>query len=181
MHWVNAAALIVMIGSGWGIYNVAPFLPFSFPRHLTLGGWLAGSLAWHFAFMWLLAANLLGYLAFGALSGHFRRRLLPVRVGDVAAQLRQGPAAAAAHQPGDYNPIQRLAYILVGCALIGICLSGLAVWKPIQLAPLCNLLGGYESARRVHFVMMTAIALFYAVHVIQVARHPRTVRPMVAG
>ena len=67
-----------MIASGWRIYNASPLFGFKFPRDWTLGGWLAGALQWHFAAMWLVAASGLVYLTYGILSGHFRRKLLPV-------------------------------------------------------------------------------------------------------
>src|SRR5262245_50683749 len=78
-HWINALATLIMIGSGWQIYNASPLFPFTFPSGLTLGGWLAGGLLWHFAAMWLLAANGLVYLAAGLLTGRLRRKLLPIR------------------------------------------------------------------------------------------------------
>src|SRR5690606_24885120 len=77
-HWINAFAMICMIASGWRIYNASPLFDFTFPNSLTLGGWLAGALAWHFAAMWLLVINGLAYLIYGLASGHLRRRLLPL-------------------------------------------------------------------------------------------------------
>ncbi len=180
-HWVNTAAVLVMIGSGWGIYNTSPLFAFTFPRHLTLGGWLGGSLAWHFAAMWLLAGNLLLYASVGLLTGHFRRRLRPPRPADILRDLRLAATARLPHAPGQYNAVQRLLYVLVLLATAGAIVSGLAIWKPVQLAPLCNLLGGYEAARREHFLMMAGIVVFIAVHVAMVIKHPRTVRPMVLG
>ena len=78
-HWINALAMLVMIGSGWEIYNASPLFPFNFPGSITLGGWLAGALLWHFAAMWLLAINGLVYVALGLATGRFRRKLLPIR------------------------------------------------------------------------------------------------------
>ncbi len=78
-HWINALAMLVMIGSGWEIYNASPLFPFTFPGSITLGGWLAGALLWHFAAMWVLAINGLVYLALGLVTGRFRRKLLPIR------------------------------------------------------------------------------------------------------
>src|SRR5436305_6808126 len=87
-HWVNAFAMVVMIGSGWEIYNASPLFGFTFPRSITLGGWLAGALLWHFAAMWLLAVNGLVYIALGLLTGRFRRKFLPVRPGEVIADAK---------------------------------------------------------------------------------------------
>src|SRR5256885_9244787 len=87
-HWVNALAMLMMIGSGWQIYNASPLFPFAFPTQITLGGWLAGALLWHFAAMWLLAVNGLVYVALGLLTGRFRRKLLPIRPSEVLADAK---------------------------------------------------------------------------------------------
>ena len=80
MHWLNAAAMLMMIGSGWGIYDDAVIFGWlHFPHWLRLGGWAAKSLQWHFAAMWLLGINGLFYLGYGFLTGRFRERLLPIR------------------------------------------------------------------------------------------------------
>ena len=94
-HWINAVAVIVMIGSGWEIYNASPLFAFAFPQSITIGGWLAGALLWHFAAMWLLAVNGLVYLVLGLVTGRFRRKLLPLRAGDVVADARLGVARRA--------------------------------------------------------------------------------------
>ena len=78
-HWINAVAMVAMIGSGWEIYNASPLFGFAFPKSITIGGWLAGALLWHFAAMWLLAVNGLVYIALGIATGRFRRKLLPIR------------------------------------------------------------------------------------------------------
>src|SRR5437588_10163382 len=96
-HWINAVAMFAMIGSGWEIYNASPLFPFVFPRAITLGGWLAGALLWHFAAMWLLVANGLVYVALGLASGRFRRRLTPPRPGAVLARARPAPTCHLAH------------------------------------------------------------------------------------
>ena len=75
MHWINALAMILMIMSGWQIYNASPLFSFTFSRSITLGGWLGGALLWHFAAMWLLMINGLAYLITGFASGRFRRKL----------------------------------------------------------------------------------------------------------
>ena len=78
-HWVNAFAMLVMIASGWQVYNASPLFPFTFPNGITLGGWLAGALLWHFAAMWIVAVNGLVYVVLGIATGRFRRKLLPIR------------------------------------------------------------------------------------------------------
>ena len=88
-HWINALAVLMMITSGWQIYNASPLFPFTFPHAITLGGWLAGALQWHFAAMWLLVLNGIVYVSYGLASGHFRRRLLPISPGAVGTMQRQ--------------------------------------------------------------------------------------------
>ena len=180
-HWVNAAAMTVMIGSGWRIYNASPFFPFMFPAWATLGDWLGGALAWHFAAMWLLAANFSVYLLFGLKSGHLRRRLLPLSAHEVAQDLRLALRFRLPHTAGGYNAVQRLLYVLVGVGIAGAIASGLALWKPVQLAPLTMALGGYEAARHVHFAAMSSLVAFVVVHLALVAIVPRTLLPMITG
>src|SRR5215471_1046997 len=82
-HWINAIAMIVMIGSGWQIYNASPLFPFTFPRAITLGEWLGGAIMWHFAAMWLLVINGVVYVTLGIATGRFRRKFFPIRPRDV--------------------------------------------------------------------------------------------------
>jgi thiosulfate reductase cytochrome b subunit len=180
-HWINAAAMAVMIGSGWRIYNASPLFPFMFPAWLTLGGWLGGALAWHFAAMWLLAGNFALYLGYGFASGHIRRGLFPLRPPDVWRDAVLALRFRLPHDSARYNAVQRLLYVLAGCAIALAIASGLAIWKPVQLYPLTLLLGGYEAARRVHFVAMAGIVAFVVVHLTLVAIVPRTLRPMITG
>src|SRR3954453_4228218 len=111
-HWINALAMLVMIGSGWEIYNASPLFGFSFPGSITLGGWLAGALLWHFAAMWVLAINGAVYVALGVISGRFRRKLLPIRAGDVVHDVKAALTFRLAHDDLTvYNSIQRLLYL----------------------------------------------------------------------
>jgi thiosulfate reductase cytochrome b subunit len=180
-HWVNAGAIVMMMLSGWQIYDASPLFPFRFPPWMTLGGWLGGALAWHFAAMWLFVVNGLGYLAYGVLSGHLRRSLLPVTLRTVLGDLGKALTGRLVHQLGVYNAVQRLLYLVVIAAEITAVASGLALWKPVQLHALASLLGGYEAARRVHFAAMATIAGFIAIHVIMVAVVPATLPPMFIG
>lgn len=181
-HWINALAMLVMIGSGWEIYNASPLFPFKFPSSITLGGWLAGALLWHFAAMWLLAINGLVYVALGLATGHFRRKLLPVRPGEVAADLKAALTFKLTHDDlSVYNAVQRLLYLGVIVAGIVIVLSGLALWKPIQLQELTALFGGYEAARYVHFICMAIIVGFLVVHIVLALIVPKSLRAIIAG
>jgi thiosulfate reductase cytochrome b subunit len=180
-HWINAWAILCMIGSGWQIYNASPLFPFVFPAMLTLGGWLGGALAIHFAMMWLLAANFLLYVVHGLASGGLRRRLLPVHPHDVSRDMRLALSFRLPHEPGRYNAVQRLLYLLVLAAIALAIASGLALWKPVQLHWLTAAMGGYEAVRRVHFVAMSGIVGFLIVHLALVAIVPSTLWSMLTG
>ncbi len=180
-HWINVVAVFIMIFSGWRIYNASPLFAFKFPADITLGGWLGGAIQWHFAAMWLLAANGLAYLLYGLLTGHFRRSFLPLSPGATLAEIGNTLRGHLSHRLGVYNPLQRAAYLGVIAAVILLILSGLAVWKPVQLQLLAALMGGYEGARIVHFCAMAVVCLFIVVHVIMVLLVPRTFLPMLSG
>jgi thiosulfate reductase cytochrome b subunit len=181
-HWINALAILVMIGSGWQIYNASPLFAFAFPKGLTLGGWLAGGLLWHFAAMWLFIANGLVYVTLGLLTGRFRRKLWPIRPGDVARDLGAVLAGRLAHDDlARYNAVQKVLYAGVLLAGVVIVASGFAIWKPVQLQELTALFGGYEGARLVHFCAMAAIVLFLLVHVVTAVLMPKSLRAMIRG
>lgn len=181
-HWINAFAILLMVLSGWRIYNASPLFEFTFPEDWTLGGWLAGALQWHFAAMWLLFLNGIAYLAYGVLSGHFRRKLLPLSPRGAVRDVLEALRLRLKHDDlSVYNAAQRAAYlaaILLGILLV---LSGLVLWKPVQLQALGALMGDYEGARYVHFFCMAGIVLFVAVHVLMVALVPRSLPTMITG
>ena len=182
-HWINALAILVMVASGWRIYNASPlFESFAFPDALTLGGWLAGALQWHFAAMWLLALNGLVYVVYGIVSGHFRRKRLPISPSAVLRDISQALRGRLAHDDlSVYNAAQRAAYLALILALVVMILSGLAIWKPVQLQELAALMGGYEGARLLHFFAMSLVVFIVAVHVAMVALVPRTLPTMFTG
>ncbi|HMD64492.1 MAG TPA: cytochrome b/b6 domain-containing protein [Stellaceae bacterium] len=192
-HWLNALAIIVMIGSGWRIYDQEPLFGFTFPKWMTLGGqpeisqhWhneegLAGALQWHFAAMWLLFASLTVYLVYGLVSGHFRRSLLPVRPRAVVRNLLAALHGRLAHNVGERNAVQKGMYIGVISVILLTVLSGLSIWKPVQFQELTSLFGGYDVARYVHFFGMAAIVLFLAVHLLLTLLVPKVLPPMITG
>lgn len=181
-HWINAFAMLVMIGSGWEIYNASPLFGFRFPGSITLGGWLAGALLWHFAAMWLLAVNGIVYVALGLATGRFRSKLLPIRPSEVIADTKAALAFKLAHDDlSKYNAVQRLLYAGIIVVSVVIVLSGLSIWKPVQLQWLTALFGGYDAARYVHFFCMAAIVGFLVVHVLLALIVPRSLRAMVTG
>ena len=181
-HWLNALAVVVLVASGWRIYNASPFFPITFPAGITLGGWLGGALQWHFAAMWLLVFNGVTYLTLNIASGRLARKFFPLTPRGV---LRDGLAALKgqlAHaDPRTYNHVQKLAYLVMVLDLIVIVLSGLVLWKSVQFPLLRELLGGYEFARRIHFVAMAVVVAFMVVHLVMVALVPRTLVSMIRG
>src|ERR1043165_7993663 len=181
-HWINAFAMLVMIGSGWEIYNASPLFGFTFPGSITLGGWLAGALLWHFAAMWVLAVNGLVYHVLGFLTGRFRKKLLPIRPSEVIADTKAALTFRLSHDDiSVYNSVQRLLYLGVILAGIVMVLSGLSIWKPVQLQELTALFGGYDFARYVHFFAMAAIVGFLVIHVLLALIVPKSLKAMVTG
>lgn len=182
VHWLNALAVVIMVMSGWRIYNAAPFFDFTFPNGITLGGWLGGALQWHFAAMWLLFANGLLYLALNLATGRLWRKFFPLSPSGVAADL--GAALRGKLSHGDlrhYNQVQKLAYLFVMVDIVVLVLSGLVLWKSVQFDLLRELMGGYEFARRIHFFAMALLVAFVAVHLVMVALVPRSLIAMIRG
>ena len=182
MHWINAVAIILMIMSGWQIYNASPLFNFTFSHAITLGGWLGGALLWHFAAMWLLMVNGLVYLILGFATGRFARKLLPITPGGVISDAKAALTGKLSHNDlTKYNQVQKLLYagiIVVGILIV---LSGLSIWKPVQLQWLTALFGGYDAARYVHFICMSAIVAFLVVHVALAVLVPKSLRAMIIG
>src|ERR1700730_17260399 len=181
-HWINAVAMILMIMSGWQIYNASPLFAFGFSRSITLGGWLGGALLWHFAAMWLLMVNGLVYLILGLATGRFRRKLLPITSAGVISDTRAALTGRLSHDDlTKYNYVQKMLYVGIIVVGIVIVLSGLSIWKPVQLQWLTALFGGYDVARYVHFFCMAAIVAFLVVHVALAVLVPKSLRAMIIG
>jgi thiosulfate reductase cytochrome b subunit len=181
-HWINAIAILVMIGSGWQIYNASPLFDFEFPKQITLGGWLAGALLWHFAAMWVVVINGIAYVTLGIVTGRFRRKLLPIRPAEVIVDMKAALSFKLAHDDlSHYNAVQKLLYAGVIVAGIVIVLSGISIWKPVQFQELTALFGGYDAARYVHFFAMAAIVGFLVVHVALALIVPKSLRAIITG
>jgi thiosulfate reductase cytochrome b subunit len=180
-HWLNALGIMLMIMSGWRIYNASPLFDFRFPKGVTIGGWLGGALQWHFAAMWLLVVNFLVYLVIGFASGHFRRRFTPITPKSVLTDVGKAIKGKLPHSATTYNSVQKIAYVGVLLAIVLTIVSGSVVWKPVQLQGLAALMGGYEGARIVHFLGMSAICAFIVLHLSLVLLVPSTLIPMILG
>lgn len=183
MHWTNAVAMIIMIMSGWKIYNDEVIFGFlHFPDAVTLGPWAQHGLQWHFFGMWVLGLNGLAYLIYGIVTGRFRRLLLPISPREV---IREALAALSFRlQHADlthYNAVQKTLYVGVILVIILQVISGLAIWKPVQFSFLTALFYDFQGARLAHFFGMTAICLFMVVHIALALLVPKTLLAMITG
>jgi thiosulfate reductase cytochrome b subunit len=183
MHWTNALAMIIMIGSGWKIYNDEVLFGWlHFPEWITIGGGPEGALQWHFFAMWLLVINGLAYVAYGFATGRFRRMLLPIRVHEVLLEIRKALRLDLQHDDlTQYNAVQRVLYIGIIAVIIVQVLSGLIVWKPVQFSELAFLFYDVQGARLAHFIGMVAIVGFVLVHVALALIVPQTLLAMLKG
>lgn len=192
-HWLMALSILVMIGSGWRIYNASPIFPFSFPVWATLGGdvytslalhndpGVATAIAWHFAGMWFLFISYLTFVLWGAMSGHFRRDFLPLTPRSFLRDFIAAATFRLPHRLGEYNAVQKAFYWGVMLAVAVMIISGIAIWKPVQTYPLVAVFGGFQGARLIHFLAMAGIVGFVLVHVALVVLVPRTLIAMVIG
>ena len=181
-HWLNALAVLVMVTSGWRIYNASPLYGFNFPNSITLGGWLGGALQWHFAAMWMLVVVGLLYLMTNVLSGRLSRRFFPLSIKGFFQDLGAALQGRLGHADlSHYNQVQRVAYLFVMLDITVLVMSGLVLWKSVQFPLLRELLGGYDSARHVHFIAMSLLVAFFVVHLVMVALVPKTLWAMIVG
>jgi thiosulfate reductase cytochrome b subunit len=183
MHWINAVTMIVMIMSGWKIYDDEVIFGFlHFPDSIVLGKWAQHGLQWHFFGMWVLVLNGIAYLAYGFVTGRFRRMLLPIRPGEVIREAIGALTFRLKHADlTKYNAVQKLLYVGVIAIVVLQVATGLAIWKPIQFSGLVGLFGGFQGARLVHFLGMAAICLFFLVHVTLALLVPKTILAMLTG
>ena len=170
-HWLNAIAVVIMVMSGWRIYNATTFLGFHIPNAITLGGWLGGALQWHFAAMWLLGVNAVIYLLNNIITRRLFHKFFPLSPREILHDLFSALKGKLAHDdPSHYNGVQKLAYLFVMVDITLLIASGLVLWKSVQFPILRELLFGYEGARLVHFFAMAALVAFFIVHIIIFAR-----------
>lgn len=176
-HWVNVPVLLILAMSGLQILKAYPYFGpqgerwswvplqgWMTPDWMRAGQWLAGARHLHFLCAWIFVVNAIVYLAYSIKTGEVRRRLVVAR-----------------SKKPMYKLIQRLAYTgAIGLALLEV-LSGLAMYKPVQLSWLAALFGGYDGARVVHFLALLLLAAFVVGHVIMVALHPKTLKEMITG
>ena len=196
-HWINVPVLTLMAMSGLEIflayhffgppgaqYDWLPFNGWEPPSWMRAGQWLAGARAIHFTLAWLLVANAVGYLVYLGVSGEWRRRFFwpPRDTGPAIHQVLFYLRVRKDPPPVDlYNSLQRSAYTAAVLLGILVVLSGLVLYKPVQLHLLAAMMGGYNVARVIHFYAMLGIAGFVVTHVIMVALHPKSLVEMITG
>jgi thiosulfate reductase cytochrome b subunit len=183
MHWVNAAAIFIMIGSGWKIYNDDVIFGFlHFPDSIVIGKWAQHGLQWHFFGMWIFVLNGIAYLTYGIASGRFRRKLFPISPRELFSTVVDALRLHLRHDNlTHYNSVQKVLYL--GIMLVGvlIVISGLALWKPVQFSELAALFGSFQTIRLVHFLCMSAIVLFLVVHIALALLVPQSLLAMLTG
>jgi thiosulfate reductase cytochrome b subunit len=183
MHWINALAIFIMIGSGWKIYNDDVIFGFlHFPDSLVIGKWAQHGLQWHFFGMWIFVLNGLSYLTYGVVSGRFRRKLLPISLRELVATVTDALRFKLGHDDlTHYNAVQKILYLGVMAIGVMIVISGLALWKPVQFSELAALFGSFQTIRLVHFLCMSAIVGFILIHVTLALLVPQSLVAMIKG
>jgi thiosulfate reductase cytochrome b subunit len=183
MHWINAAAIFIMIGSGWRIYNDDVLFGWlHFPDFLVIGKWAQYGLQWHFFGMWIFVLNGIAYLTYGIATGRFRRKLFPIRLREIFATIGDALQFRLTHEDLTvYNAVQKILYL--GVILVGILIviTGLSLWKPVQFSELAALFGSFQTIRLIHFLCMAAIAAFILVHVMLALLVPQSFVAMITG
>jgi thiosulfate reductase cytochrome b subunit len=182
MHWINAVAIFIMIGSGWKIYNDDAIFPFHFPDSIVIGKWAQYGLQWHFFGMWIFVINGLAYLSYGIATGRFRRKLFPISVRETLTTVGDALRFRLRHDDlTHYNAVQKILYL--GIMLVGVLIvvTGLCLWKPVQFSELAALFGSFQTIRLIHFFCMSAIVAFLLVHVTLALLVPQSLVAMVAG
>jgi thiosulfate reductase cytochrome b subunit len=183
MHWVNAVAIFIMIGSGWKIYNDdVIFGLLHFPDSIVIGKWAQYGLQWHFFGMWIFVLNGLTYLSYGVATRRFRRKLFPISPREFLATVGDALRFKLGHDDlTHYNAVQKVLYLGIMLVGVTIVISGLALWKPVQFSELANLFGDFQTIRLVHFLCMSAIVAFIVVHVTLALLVPKSLVAMFTG
>jgi len=183
MHWTNAVAIFIMIGSGWKIYNDDVLFGFlHFPDAVVIGKWAQHGLQWHFFGMWVFVINGLAYLTYGIATGRFRQKLFPLSLREIVATVGDALRFRLAHEElTHYNAVQKILYLGIMAVGVLIVISGLALWKPVQFSELASLFGSFQTIRLVHFLCMAAIVGFLVIHVTLALLVPKSLVAMLTG
>lgn len=181
-HWINVVVCLIMITSGWRIYNASPLFDFYFPKEWVFGGWLGGALQWHFAGMWLFTLNGLFYILMNIFTGRLKRRFWPLSGMKLINDIKDTFCFKLKHADmKNYNMLQKIAYLFISINSLLLILSGLVIWKSVQFSFLNKMLGGYDNARYIHFYSMSAMVVFIIIHLIMVMLVPKTLLSITRG
>ena len=170
-HWLNFAALVIMVSSGMRIFNASPLFNFHFPHWITLGGWLGGARMWHFAAMWLFVLNGIVFVTYNIISKHGRETTIfrPRDFGGLLPMIKYYLRISKTHPEVEkYNALQKLAYTSTPFLGLGITLSGLAMYMPVTFQEVAFVFGGYDLARWFHFIFMSLLIFFFLGHLTMV-------------
>jgi thiosulfate reductase cytochrome b subunit len=183
MHWTNAVAIFIMIGSGWKIYNDDVILGWlHFPDWVVIGKWAQYGLQWHFFGMWIFVINGVVYLTYGIVTGRFRQKLFPITMREILATVGDALRFRLTHEDLTvYNAVQKILYLGVMLVGIVIVITGLCLWKPVQFSELAALFGSFQVIRIIHFLCMAAIVGFILVHVTLALLVPQSLIAMFTG
>lgn len=180
LHWLQALASLGLMFSGFTIYNAAPVFSFTFPAQITFGGHLTEALRWHFTLMWVFTLS--GILLF--LTRTLMKSTPSVCPRSIKHLLQEGRkllTKKSIHTEGSYNEFQRWIYSIVYANLLLLFISGLCLWKPVQLSHLTTLLGGFEVCRSIHFFAMCILAAFVLIHITMALLVPKVFLSMLLG
>lgn len=181
-HWVNAVAIVLMIMSGWRIFNASPLFNFIFPDQITIGGWLGGALQWHFAAMWLFGINGLIYILMNIITGRLKKRFWPLNFSGFYKDTLNALKGRLGHADiYNYNMVQKYAYLSMIFSGVMLVMSGLVMWKSVQFPLIRTLFFGYDTARYIHFFSMAFICMFVVIHLVMVILVPKTLILMIRG
>lgn len=197
MHWINFPLLTLMIWSGlliywanavYGIkifgYELFHFFPNSFYDFFGIDHRLAEGMSIHFFIMWFFAVNGFLYFIYILVSGEWRDLVPTQKSFKEAVQVTLHDLHLSRYHPPQkkYNGAQRIAYSIIILMGAGSVFTGLAIYKPTQLAWLTWIFGGYEWARWFHFWLTIGFVVFFVIHVAQVAKAGwNNFRSMVSG
>ena len=183
MHWINAVAIFIMIGSGWRIYNDSVIFGWlHFPDGVVIGKWAQYGLQWHFFGMWIFVINGIVYLTYGIASGRFRQKLFPISLREILTTVGDALRFSLTHHDLTvYNAVQKILYLGVMLVGILIVITGLCLWKPVQFSELAALFYNFQTIRLIHFLCMSAIVAFIVVHVTLALLVPQSLLAMFTG
>ncbi|WP_086931117.1 cytochrome b/b6 domain-containing protein [Agarilytica rhodophyticola] len=181
LHTLNALTVIGLVSSGWAIYNAAPIYAITFPMSLSLGNYLTEALRWHFALMWIFFITSFSFIVLRLSKSWGGPSLTPISIRSIICDLKLALQFKITHQSGHYNHVQRLLYVCTFILLACLLITGLTLWKPVQLHFLTHIMGGFPTVRIIHFWAMIGICIFTVIHLIMIVVVPRTLLTMIFG